>query len=152
MQGLATGSPHLRASTPGPANLMSATGSPCPLSGQPTRRYPQVGVAAREGLARPARWNLADYAERPCGTRYPANGGGRVDFEGPAYVGQVKHVRRLSLAALEALAVEVADIGTAQGKTGVVIVKRRAGIGCPTTRLVVMTDATFQRLADRVTA
>lgn len=86
------------------------------------------------------------------GTRFGANGGGRVDFEGPAYVGQVKHVRRLSLAALEALAVEIANIGTAQGKAGVVIVKRRAGSGCPTTRLVVMTDATFQRLADRATA
>jgi hypothetical protein len=70
-----------------------------------------------------------------------------VDFEGPAYVGQVKHVRRLSLGALEALAVEVASIAATRRRAGVVIVKRRAGSGCPTTRLVVMTDATFQRLA-----
>lgn len=39
--------------------------------------------------------------------RYAANSGGRVDVEGPQVVAQVKHVRRLSLAALEALAVEV---------------------------------------------
>jgi hypothetical protein len=83
------------------------------------------------------------------GTRFPANGGGRVDFEGSAYVGQVKHVRRLSLAGLEALAVEVASIGAAQGKAGVVVVKRRAGSGCLTTRLVVMTDDTFKRLTGK---
>jgi hypothetical protein len=65
------------------------------------------------------------------GTRFPANGGGRVDIEGPAYLGQVKHVRRLSLAALETLAVEVANIAATRGKAGVVIVKRRAAAVAP---------------------
>jgi len=83
------------------------------------------------------------------GTRFPANVGGRVDFEGTDFVGQVKHVRRLSLAALEALAVEVQRIGTTRAKAGVVVVKRRAGRGCPTVRLIVMTDETFERFTGR---
>ncbi len=45
------------------------------------------------------------------GTRYPANPGGRVDLEFDRYVAQVKHIARLSLAQLEALAVEIAGEG-----------------------------------------
>lgn len=77
------------------------------------------------------------------GHRYPANSGGRVDVAGPGIVAQVKHVRRLSLARLEALAVELEALGTQRGKVGIVIVKRRAGRGQPTPRLVVMTQAAF---------
>ena len=78
------------------------------------------------------------------GTRYPANSGGRVDVEGPGVVAQVKHVQRLSLAQLEALAVEMERVGTERGKTGLLVVKRRAGRGQPTPRLVVMTEAVWQ--------
>lgn len=65
------------------------------------------------------------------GQRYPANTGGARDFETSRYVGQVKHVRRLSLTALEALAREVERLGLQQRplKLGVVVVKRRAGKG-----------------------
>lgn len=62
-------------------------------------------------------------------------------------MGQVKHLRRLSLGALERLAVEVERLGDTRGKAGVVVVKRRAGCGHPTARLVVMTAAVFRRLA-----
>ncbi len=80
------------------------------------------------------------------GTRYPANSGGRVDVEGPNMVAQVKHVQRFSLAQLEALAVEMAALGATRGKTGVVVVKRRAGRGMVTPRLVVMTEDVFRAL------
>ena len=85
-------------------------------------------------------------ARRLGGVRYPANSGGRVDVEGPGVVVQVKHVRRLALAQLEALAVDMAQIGAKRGKAGIVVVKRRAGRGKPTTRLVVMTQAVFERV------
>ena len=83
------------------------------------------------------------------GTRYPANQGGRVDVESPSTIAQVKHVQRLSLAKLEALAVEMAALGTERGKTGVVVVKRRAGAGIPTPRLVVMTEHVYRELEQK---
>ncbi len=76
------------------------------------------------------------------GARYPANQGGRVDVESPSIVAQVKHVQRLSLAQLEALAVEMAHLSTQRGK--LVLVKRRAGRGTMTLRLVVMTLGVFR--------
>ncbi len=82
------------------------------------------------------------------GTRYPANSGGRIDVEGPAVLAQVKHVKRLSLTELGTLAVEMATQGAKRGKVGVVVVKRRAGRGTPTPRLVAMCEATFERLLD----
>ena len=80
------------------------------------------------------------------GSRYPANSGGRVDVESPKVVAQVKHVRQLSLAQLEALAVEMEELGAEKGKLGLVVVKRRAGGGTATPRLIVMTQAVFERL------
>ena len=80
------------------------------------------------------------------GTRYPANSGGRIDVEGPSTIVQVKHVQRLSLAQLEALAVELETLGTERHKLGLVIVKRRAGTGIHTPRLVVMTDSVYRQL------
>ncbi len=80
------------------------------------------------------------------GRRYPANQGGRVDVESPRVVAQVKHVKRLSLAELEALAVELEGIGAARGKVGLVVVKRRARR--PTPRLVVMTETTWRQVID----
>lgn len=78
------------------------------------------------------------------GNRYPANSGGRVDVEGPTTVAQVKHVRRLSLAQLEALALEMQGAGSERGKVGLVVVKRRGGKGRDTPRLVVMTEEVWR--------
>lgn len=80
------------------------------------------------------------------GTRYPANSGGRVDVEGPRVLAQVKHRRVCSLAELEGLALELESLGRARGKLGLVIVKRRAGRGTPTPRLVVMTEDVYRRM------
>jgi len=80
------------------------------------------------------------------GQRYPANTDGRMDVEGPTVIAQVKHRRALSLAVLEALAVEAAEVGRARGKVGLVVVKRRAGAGRPTPRLVVMTEPVCRNL------
>ncbi len=82
------------------------------------------------------------------GIRYPANSGGRVDVEGPAVVAQVKHLKTCSLASLEALAVEMAALGAQLGKVGLLVVKRRAGRGQATARLVVMTEAVWLKLND----
>ena len=83
------------------------------------------------------------------GRRYPANSGGRVDVEGPGIMAQVKHARRLSLAQLEGLALEMAELGQQQGKVGLVVVKRRAGAGRPTPRLVVMTEVVWRDMNGR---
>ncbi len=80
------------------------------------------------------------------GRRYPANSGGRVDVESPTLVVQVKHVQRMSLAQLEALAVEMAALGEEQGKIGVVVVKRRAGRGKETPGLIVVTEDAWRKL------
>lgn len=74
------------------------------------------------------------------GARYPANQGGRVDVESLRIVAQVKHRRVCSLAELERLALEMAALGRARGKLGIVVVKRRAGAGRPTPRLVVCVE------------
>lgn len=83
------------------------------------------------------------------GTRYPANSGGRVDVEAPTVVAQVKHVRRLSLVQLKALALEMEALGAARGKVGVLVVKRRAGKGRDTPRLIVMTEEAWCQLHAR---
>ena len=80
------------------------------------------------------------------GHRYPANSGGRVDVESDQYVAQVKLVKTLSLAQLEELCVEMAALGQERGKVGLVTVKRRAGRGTPTPRLVVMTEGVWVTL------
>src|SRR5712692_1899744 len=80
--------------------------------------------------------------------RYPANGGGRVDVESPDVVVQVKHVRTCSLANLEALAVEMTAIGKKRGKLGLVVVKRRAGRGQQTPRLIVLTEDSFRAIQE----
>jgi hypothetical protein len=80
------------------------------------------------------------------GTRFKANTGGPLDFETAEYVGQVKHVQRLSLVELEALALEMERIGREKSppKLGVVVVKRRAGQGRATPRLVILTEAVWR--------
>jgi hypothetical protein len=80
------------------------------------------------------------------GKRYWANSGESVDVESSFLVAQCKHVRVLSLAALEALALEAERQGSQRQKLGLVCVKRRAGHGRATPTLVVMTAATFREL------
>jgi hypothetical protein len=70
-----------------------------------------------------------------------------VDVESAAFVCQVKHRRVCSLAELERLAVELEALGRVEGKAGVVVVKRRAGRGQATPRLIVMTEPVWRRLA-----
>jgi len=78
---------------------------------------------------------------------------GRVDTGGtPGFVcvphmSQPKHVRRLSLAQLEALAVSVEQSGARASRAGVAVVKRRAGSGRETPRLIVMTERTWRWLS-----
>ncbi len=84
-----------------------------------------------------------DVARLLGGSRYPANSGGRIDVESSEYVAQVKHVQRMSLAQLEALAIEMERLGAEKSKVGLVVVKRRAGRGNPTPGLIVMTEDMF---------
>ena len=67
-------------------------------------------------------------------------------MEGPGIMAQVKHLKRLSLAQLEVLALEMDTLGRKRGKVGLVVVKRRAGIGRETPRLIVLTEATWRVL------
>ena len=80
------------------------------------------------------------------GERYPANSGRRVDVESDRFISQVKHRRTCSLAQLEALAVELDQLGRTQSKLGLVCVKRRAGRGFKTPRLIVMTETVWMSL------
>lgn len=83
------------------------------------------------------------------GQRYPANQGGRVDVESDGYVVQTKERGTLSLRELETLALELERIGFQRPspKLGIVIVKRSAGRGAKTPRLVVMTEAVFRAMS-----
>lgn len=80
------------------------------------------------------------------GQRHWANSGRRVDVEGHRYLCQVKHRRVCSLAEPERLAVELEALGSKEGKAGLVVVKRRAGQGRRTPRLVVMTERVWRGL------
>jgi hypothetical protein len=80
------------------------------------------------------------------GNRYPANSGRRVDVESDRFICQVKHRRTLSLAQLEALAIELDKLGRTQSKLGVICVKRRAGRGYQTPRLIVMPETVWRML------
>ena len=82
--------------------------------------------------------------------RFPANSGFRDDFEGEVWIGQVKNVKVLSLAALEALALEQERRGVQKAKLGAVVVKRSAGRGTATPHLVVLTETTFRELCGRL--
>ena len=82
--------------------------------------------------------------------RFPANVGDRADFEGPAWLGQVKSVKRLSLPALEALAVEMERLAFQRGKLGALVVKRSAGKGIETPHLVVVTEAVWREFTGRM--
>lgn len=72
-----------------------------------------------------------EVAKRIGGKRYPADTGGTIDVESSEFVVQCKHVRSLSLAALEALVLQATADGRAAEKDGAVAVKRRAGKETP---------------------
>src|SRR5262249_30693347 len=76
----------------------------------------------------------------------PPTPGVAWDVEGPNVIAQVKHRRTLSLGALEALAVEAADLGRERGKLGIAVVKRRASTGRPTPRLLVLAEHAWRSL------
>jgi hypothetical protein len=76
------------------------------------------------------------------GQRYPASSGGRLDTCGPTWACSVKNVRSLSLAQVEALAVEAAAEAARLDppRLGALVVKRSAGAGTRTPHLVVLTE------------
>ena len=80
-----------------------------------------------------------DVAEVVGGKRYPANQGGRVDVEGPAYIVQCKERKSLSLEQLTQLVEEIEGIAKAKGKHGLVAVKVRRGRGKSSPTLFVQT-------------
>lgn len=104
------------------------------------------GTGARAVTDRPWKQEEREVARLFGGERYAANQGGLVDVETASYVIQVKHRRSLSLAILEVLAVEMERIGAQKSKIGVVVVKRRAGKGHATPRLIVLTEAAWREL------
>jgi hypothetical protein len=81
------------------------------------------------------------------GKRHWANSGQDVDVESGAFLAQVKHVRVCPLAQLERLAREAERQGTQKNKIGLVVVKRRAGKGLPTTPLVILTERMFRAMS-----
>jgi hypothetical protein len=78
------------------------------------------------------------------GRRHWANTGELVDCESDGLVCQVKERKTLSLAAAEALALEIERVASYRAKQGIVMVKRSAGRGRPTPWLVIMTAGTFR--------
>jgi hypothetical protein len=80
------------------------------------------------------------------GRRHWANAGERLDFESATALGQCKLVKTLSLAALSALAEEVAREALPKQKAGVVCVKLRKGKGRASPMLVVCTADVWRAL------
>ncbi len=68
------------------------------------------------------------------------------DFTSGVFLGRPKHVRRLSLVQLEASAVGLEQAAVRVSKAGVAEVKRKAGPGHQTPRLIVITEAVWCRL------
>jgi hypothetical protein len=81
------------------------------------------------------------------GRRLAEKSGRRLAFEADGIVGQVRHVSRLSLVQLEELALESERLGGGTSKTGLLVVKRRAGAGYETPRLIVMTELTWRQMS-----
>lgn len=67
-------------------------------------------------------------------------------MESARYVAQVKYVARLSLAELEWLALEIAAIGQEKNKIGLVVLKRKAGRGCKTPRLICIPEEVWRMM------
>lgn len=96
--------------------------------------------------------------ERRCaeligGKRYPANQGGRIDIEGPYFIGQCKEVRTLSLAALTKLVEEIDLLAESQANhpLGILCVKLRRGAGRKSPTLMIVSDKAWRHLYDGYT-
>jgi hypothetical protein len=80
------------------------------------------------------------------GRRFWSNSGATVDVESDGFVAQCKEVSRMSLAALEALALEAERQGSQRQKVGLVVCRRRAGRGRATPTLIILTEAAWREL------
>jgi hypothetical protein len=69
-----------------------------------------------------------------------------LDFTSGVLLGRPRHVRRLSLAQLEALPVGLEQAAARVSKAGVAVVKRKIGAGHKTPQLLVITEASWRRL------
>jgi len=78
--------------------------------------------------------------------RYPASSGGPIDAESSQFVLDAKYRGRITVPDLERWAVAIAAAGTARGKVGVLLVKRKAGAGRPTPALMILTEAAWSEL------
>jgi hypothetical protein len=84
------------------------------------------------------------------GRRHWANSGQAIDVESDGYVAQVKEVARMSLAALERLALEAERQGAQRQKIGLCLIKRRAGRGNATPRLLILTEGAWRAMNGRL--
>lgn len=75
-----------------------------------------------------------------------------MDCESSGYVCQCKERGTLSLKEIESLALEIERVGfqRSPAKLGLVIVKRSAGRGARTPRLVIMTESVWRELNGRL--
>ena len=99
---------------------------------------------------KPWKQHERDTAKLIGGARYWANSGESVDVESGAFVVQCKLVKTCSLAALETLALEAERQGHQKAKIGMVAIRRRAGRGRPTPRLIVLTESAFREMSGPV--
>ena len=67
-----------------------------------------------------------------------------MDIESDSWLAQCKNVRTLSLAQLEALALEMERVALQKGKLGAVVVKRSAGRGVETPHLIIVTESVWR--------
>jgi hypothetical protein len=81
------------------------------------------------------------------GQRFRGAPGSPIGFEADGIVGQFRHVSRLSLVQLEELALESERLGGEASKAGLLVVKRRAGAGYETPRLIVMTEMAWRQMS-----
>ena len=80
------------------------------------------------------------------GKRLPANSGGPIDVLSETFAIQCKRRATMSLAEIEREAVKIYHVGQEIGRVGILSVKRKAGPGKPTPRLIILTEAAWREL------
>jgi hypothetical protein len=80
------------------------------------------------------------------GRRYWANSGRAVDVEGPAWIAQIKNRKTYSLRQMAEDLLPLERQAALKAKGALLVVKASAGRGIETPTLVIMTQATFERL------
>jgi hypothetical protein len=80
------------------------------------------------------------------GQRYWANSGRQVDCEGPNWLVQAKARKTYSLRQMAADLLPLEREAALKAKGALLVVKASAGRGVETPTLVIMTQATFERL------